>query len=880
MRRRRRISQQKKASRHPDGAATSAASSTTAPPTVPVAETIGASNDKSDIDEPVELKGSNELLRRSFSDKANSYDSVRDAVDEASGFVRGLWVTFVSLGAYLVIATASVTHSQLFLETPIKLPLLDVNLPLVAFFWAAPLLFIIFHFYLLLQLVVLAEKVRRLNEVIAGADLNKGLRHKLRLLLPNDLMVQFLAGPRKRREGTMGFMFRFVVWITVVAAPLFLLLLIQYKFLPYQNEFVTWTNRGMVLIDLALLWMLWRLIIIDVDEQLRKGWKASWAAIAENVAGTLFVVACSFVALTFPGERLDGLAPQQLFHSVFAWQFPLTPLDVNEMAERAREPWLVRTIKSSMLLLSSRDMDGHEFWLKHVPEARRLIPGNLRLQQAELIDVDKLKKIEGRPVASSANPWEGERTQVFNARKFVAANLYKADLRRMDLQDLVFDRANLVEANLDGVMMRRSSLNDVLLDNAQLSGASLDHSSLVHASLGSANLRRASLYFVDLRNSNMRAAALQGAILDKAWLQGADLNFASLQGARLFSTLLRGASLDGAYMDGARLDSAELQGASLNQAHLQGAALDSAELEGSDLRGTDFRGALLDHARLHGALIDGAQFHGASLMGAYLFRAYGNADLENARLATVNLTAVFPVVWQRTAKIDDKVVSWWITLATSEISDEARRKTIADRLSRLQPKAVDQAGDAAITSYWRGHETTSTSMAAYQRLLGDYLTLLACRRNSAPHLARNLLQSAAVEPSGRAGASGPYFHILAEALRSSRTKITACPGTAGFVQDDWDRLDRLVDLAPKPSATVISDSVCSGVAAPFVARGFTNNGLLASAGDKLPAIAANMRAARLRPDICPGVKHFTEEDWNELASLVPEPVMVSVPARP
>ena len=414
-------------------------------------------------------KNSVELLRRSLSEKANGYDSVRDAVDEASGFVRGLWITFVSLGAYLTIATASVTHSQLFLETPIKLPLLDVNLPLVAFFWTAPFIFIIFHFYLLLQLVVLAEKVTRLNDVIVAADLGEGLRHKLRLLLPNDLIVQFLAGPRTWREGIMGFMFRSVAWISIVIAPLLLLLLIQYKFLPYQNEFVTWSNKFMVLADLTLLWMLWRTVVTGVDKRFRKSWKVSWVAISGYVGG-IFIVFTSFVALTFPGERLDGFWPQQRFHSVFEWQFPL---EADEKAELAREPWLVRTIKLSMPQLSARDMN-FKSWLKRVPEARRLVPGTLRLQQAVLIDVDKLKKIEGRPIASSTNPWEGERTEVFNARKFVAANLFGADLRRMDLQDLMFDRANLVSSNLDGVLMRRSSLNEVLLDSAQLSGASLD----------------------------------------------------------------------------------------------------------------------------------------------------------------------------------------------------------------------------------------------------------------------------------------------------------------------------------------------------------------------------------------------------------------------
>jgi uncharacterized protein YjbI with pentapeptide repeats len=846
---------------------------TSAPVPAPVLA-AEAANGESGIGSVVELQKSQELSRRNLSDKASSYDSVRESIDEASGFVRGLWVTFVSLGAYLLIAAASVTHAQLFLETPIKLPLLDVNLPLVAFFWAAPFFFITFHFYLLLQLVVLAEKVRRLNDVIAEADLSKDLRHNLRLLLPNDLMVQFLAGPRKRREGSMGLMFRFVVWITVVVGPLGLLLLIQYKFLPYQNQFVTWTNRGLVLVDLALLWILWPKVITGVDQQTGKGWKASWSNIAGNVVGTLFVVALSLVALTFPGERLDNFGPQQLFHSLFAWQFPAPPLDSRGTTEDAN--WFTRTLKASMPIFSLRDLDGHESWLKSVPEARRLIPGNLRLQQAELIDVDKLKKIEGRTVAPGTKPWEGERTEVFIDRRFVAADLYRADLRRMDLYNSVFDRANLIGANLDGVTMKHSSLREALLDSAQLSGALLDNSVLLSASLVATNLQRASLNFADLRNAWMTGVTLQGAGLNQAWLQGANLSDAFLQGAHLFRALLRGASLTRAFMEGARFDQAELQGASLDHANLQGAAFDNAALEGSDLRGTNLEGALLDNARLNGAWIEGAQFRGASLVGTYVFRTYGDAHLESARLVRENLQAVFPTVGL-SLNIQEGLVDGLTKLATSEVSNEEQRKAISERLSRLKPSAIDQAGDAAVTVYWSTHEATSVDIDAYQRLLGEYLTVLACRKGSAPYVARTLLQGAVSEPWGRAGAAGPYTHLFAEALRSGRTNITACPGTAGFVQDDWDRLERLVNDAPKPNATVITESVCSGVAAPFVARGFTNNGVLASVGDKLPAIAAKMRAARSRIDICPGVKNFTEEDWKELAKIAPEQAASSKP---
>jgi hypothetical protein len=77
--------------------------------------------------------------------RADDYDAIFRALDDAGGFVRSLWISFVSLGTYLVVVVWSVTHKQLFLDTPIKLPLVDVNLPLNGFFLVAPLFFLIMH---------------------------------------------------------------------------------------------------------------------------------------------------------------------------------------------------------------------------------------------------------------------------------------------------------------------------------------------------------------------------------------------------------------------------------------------------------------------------------------------------------------------------------------------------------------------------------------------------------------------------------------------------------------------------------------------------------------------------------------------------------------
>ena len=48
------------------------------------------------------------------------------SVNNAAGRVRGLWLGYIALVAYLIITVGSVTHRDLFLENPVTLPVLNV----------------------------------------------------------------------------------------------------------------------------------------------------------------------------------------------------------------------------------------------------------------------------------------------------------------------------------------------------------------------------------------------------------------------------------------------------------------------------------------------------------------------------------------------------------------------------------------------------------------------------------------------------------------------------------------------------------------------------------------------------------------------------------
>jgi hypothetical protein len=142
---------------------------------------------------------------------------------------------------YIGIAAGAVTHKDLLLENPVKLPFLNVELPLVAFFVLAPIIFIISHAYTLVHFVMLGAKVgvfdTELRAQLADApETGEGLRRQL----PSNIFVQFLAGPGDIREGGLGWLLKAVAWISLVIGPVLLLLLIQAQFLPYHLAWVTW----------------------------------------------------------------------------------------------------------------------------------------------------------------------------------------------------------------------------------------------------------------------------------------------------------------------------------------------------------------------------------------------------------------------------------------------------------------------------------------------------------------------------------------------------------------------------------------------------------------------------------------------------------------
>jgi uncharacterized protein YjbI with pentapeptide repeats len=429
-----------------------------------------------------------------------------------------------------------VTHADLFLENSVKLPFLNVDLPLLAFFFLAPILFLIVHAYTLVHLVMLTEKAKRYHQALHDPERNvaDASRENLQWQLPSNIFIQFLAGPSILRDGPFGRLLRTIAWVTLVIAPVLLLLMMQIQFLPFHSSFITWTHRAALLVDLVLVWWLWGRILSG--REVDSGRQVSWGWAALGLVCSLAVVLFSGAAATFPSEwHKDLLAKWDKTGISSAVHYQLFASEVDKTS-------------------------GHR-WL---PLSSTLVLSGFVLYEG--LGIDDPKKTE----------W---REYVFRARG-------------RDLKGAIFDLASLPKVDFTGAQLQGASL--IL---AQLQGARLDGAHLEDANLGGAKLQGAFLFDAELQGALLNGAKRQGASLGGAHLEGAKLT-AGLQGASFDRAHLEGASLFGAELQGASLSGAYLTAASLIYANLQGATLDHAHLEGASLEDAQLQGALLQAAEL------------------------------------------------------------------------------------------------------------------------------------------------------------------------------------------------------------------------------------------------------------------------------------------
>ncbi len=418
---------------------------------------------------------------------------VEDIVTKGAEATASLWFSYVFVLFYLLVAAAGVTHRDLFLDNPVKLPFLGVDLPLKGFFRVGPLLFLVAHAYVLLHLSMLAERAR--------AFLAKPTPAPFAI----NLFVELLVGNRLRRQPFVSELVVAVAWLTLIVGPISLLLFFEVQFLAYHDEWTTWIQRVLVLADLVLIWRLWPRIVWAGPPQV-----LSWLRLRlwPFYTATIGVAALVLGVATFPGEGMQEWVPW------FPLREALVAGPVDPATSRPASLWINR------LVLSGIDL-------------------------ADRKTYDTATKLYAAPVITSAR-----------GRHLEGAVLIDTVLPRTDFTNAHLEGAAFTRAALHGSWFDNTWMTGAVLDNAQMQGVSLFRARLEAASLAGANLQGAAIAGAQLWGTLLNGAQLQGVSLAGADLRGVSLAGADLRGANLAEAYLQGASFQGANLAGASLKGA------------------------------------------------------------------------------------------------------------------------------------------------------------------------------------------------------------------------------------------------------------------------------------------------------------------------------------
>lgn len=687
-------------------------------------------------------------------DQAKDLKVLRDAVVDAATISTGLWLSYIFVQLYFFIAVGGVSYRDLFLESPVKLPFLGVDLPLVTFFVIGPALFFIVHAYVLLHFVLFARKVGVFHTELQAQISNDEIRTQLRWQLPSNVFVQSLAGAREVRGGLTGRMLRLVVQISLVWGPLSLLVLFQVKFLPYHpTPLIALWLRGAVLIDLTLLWMLWPSIIrgnatrvawldfrraaavpVAAFRLLRSVWGLRWVDPSNKPILTCWRVLCRV------GPRGTVVAAASASLILILFVFTISTYSGEWIHGQLHT---VPPLAGAHNLLFTGEPD------EVTGRPTSLLSDRLILTDESFVDSDKLTKVE---VSRS-----------LRGRDLRGAILNRADLRKVD-----FTGANLFGAQLKNARLERAILS--------CANAALNWSC------------------AQLQNTSLYGADLKATIFVGANLQGADLGGADAAGANFFGAQLGGASLAVARLDGAIFTAAYLQGANLSGARLHGALFSArvrsgvpnwelviaqvrqvpfvgAELQAADLSFADLQGADLSGTELQGANLSGAHLDGVSLDGAGLWRVRGN--FRN-RLIDFGKCDPERMPWHRSGYTEFKT---WMDKIFSTIPEGVLYKSAEERLAVLgKISPSDLIGTALLKAACAQDHPQDEER---RRRLARFLADLGCSSHSAPFVALGLLLSRRIEM--------PIFgRVIAERLQNGKSNpAEKCPGIVGFTEQDW-----------------------------------------------------------------------------------------------
>jgi uncharacterized protein YjbI with pentapeptide repeats len=549
-------------------------------------------------------------LEVSVEERRKKLRPLLESLNQSCSTARNGWLFLLATVAYLFVTVISVTHRDLFFDTPVKLPLLGTDVPLSRFFLFAPIAVILLWFGVLLQHSALHDKLNIFNARVAastklaGRTRDDDLVDAIRMELSTYFFAQYIAGPGQFRVRR-GFLL-VTFWATLGLAPLVVLLWFQISFLPFHDESVTAWHQFYVVLGLVLF--------LFLTPMARGRWRR-WGLTALVVCISSFI---SLLVATVPDSKIDALTRN------WHWARAEVPLGIRPV-ERNNKAIRYAFWPTAYFFEGSVD------YVTRRPTSlfsRNLIVPSVSVPKAKLGGENYQISLRDRDLRYAI--LDGA---VLPEADFTAANVFGASFRKANLTRARFECAkrgvppNLRSANAakseykrpplgfvdrpSKSSMRCTKLNftapeEIVGEESAVNGKDAgEHCAVLsEADFTEADLSSAWLRGVDARFATMREAIARGASFDHANLCEVDLYGADIAGSTFVSATLFGANLQTAKAELAAFKYADMTLAELPSS-LVGASLESAELTLAHSSYGNWAGATLSGVILTGSRLIG-----------------------------------------------------------------------------------------------------------------------------------------------------------------------------------------------------------------------------------------------------------------------------------
>ena len=563
--------------------------------------------------------------------KPINLEEIRKTINVSSSKNNNLLIFFTIFMLYILISVLGTSDLMLLLpEKTFKMPIINFELNLIAFYILAPIMLLLLHFNNLFNYNMYLKKIDKHSKQINMETLNPSIYGYAYSL---------------QNKGFGGLLLNLFLWFWIYLIPLSILMLIFIRFADYHLQWISNIHIIIVLVDVTLIFLSFHYNKIHV----------------KNTQTSIFLLSFLFRGFIF----CIGMAGL-LYYFIFFRPMIDEPLDTRIKIEADNH-----NCKGWVYTILTEGKDDNI--------STECFP-RLVVNEEEMAKISKSALYLPRFLAMEENKKDKNMTKEDKEKKLILdygtrIDLANRNLRYADLRRCILTRADMHESQLQGATLidtylQASNLNGIQLQDAILQGANLQKSELYGAKLQRAVFYKANMQKVSLKESNLTDAKLRGAKLQSAHLERANLRGASFVNANLTKASFNGAkNLTGISFNYADLTGASFNGCDLTDANLAGANLTDASLINTNLTGVNLTGANLTGADLWGTIfnkgdkkIPHPSFKGTRMFGVNISRDklqdFNLSDNQKRFIIDVNVSKEYLTFHGRRIKYLNKGIEY------------------------------------------------------------------------------------------------------------------------------------------------------------------------------------------------------------------------------